>query len=245
MNCIIIDDDKLSRKVIEEFILKTKTLSLINSFSNAIDAANSIIEIKEDIDLIFLDVEMPQMSGIEFLNNFKDHPQIIIISSKEKYALKSFELDVTDYLLKPPSYARFFKAITKAEKINEIVLNSINEGNKNITAMKNEIFIKKNSSLVKISYDDISCIEAMENYIVIITMNEKFTIHFTMKAIMEKLPANKFKRIHRSFIVNVNKIKSIGSNSLRVEKDKDNERTLPIGKSYKDDLLNDINLISK
>ncbi len=245
MNCIIIDDDKLSRKVIEEFVSRTESLTLIDSFPSAVDAINSISGLKENVELIFLDMEMPDMSGIEFINNFKEHPQIIIISSKEKYALEAFEYDVTDYILKPVSYARFFKAITKAENKNEPVSTSVKASDKDVTSGNNEIFIKKNSTLVRISYSDILYVEAMENYIVIITVNDKFTIHFTMKALSEKLPSDKFKRIHRSYIINVNRIKGIDNNSVLIETGKGSKKVIPIGKSYKDDLLNDLNLITK
>lgn len=107
MNCIIIDDDKLSRKIIEEFVGRTESLQLIHSYENAVDAINAF-KTEQDIDLIFLDIEMPEMSGLDFLDTLKNPPQIIIISSKDKYALNAFEYDVTDYLLKPISYSRFF-----------------------------------------------------------------------------------------------------------------------------------------
>ena len=158
MNCIIIDDDKLSRKLIEEFVNRTGGLKLINTFSNAIDAINAFNRDVE-IHLIFLDIEMPEMTGMEFLKSLKYQPQIIIISAKDKYALEAFEYDVTDYILKPVSYARYLKAVDKAinrftNKMNgkqstNNALNTDEEG-------KDEIFIKKNSSLVRIKYEDIS-----------------------------------------------------------------------------------------
>ena len=235
MNCVIIDDDQMSRRIIEEYVRKTEFLALKYSFSNAVDAINNIS--KEDpVDLVFLDIEMPEMSGIDFLNTLTSPSQIIIISSKEKYALEAFEYNVTDYLLKPILYSRFYKAVEKAtsryEKTREI-----KEGD-------NEIFIKKNAKLVRVRYDEILWIEALENYVVITTYDDKYTIHFTMKAIESRLPANVFLRVHRSYIVNKSKIIIIEDNSVGIEYE-DDTRYIPIGKSYRDKLLGDINVIIK
>lgn len=235
MNCIVIDDDKLSRRIIEEFINKTESLTLCGSFSAALDGIN-YLKLQENVDLIFLDIEMPEMSGIDFMDALKNLPQIIIISSKGKYALDAFEYDVTDYLLKPIAYARFYKAIDKA-------MNRKQRSNLNSNS-KEEIFIKKNSSLVRLKYDDILWVEALENYVIFNTFNEKFTIHFTMKAVEIKLPTNKFIRVHRSFIVNTSSISEIDDNTIII-KTTDGNKSIPIGKSYRDKLMNDLNLIVK
>lgn len=233
MNCIIIDDDLMSRRIIEEFISRTDQLRLLASFENAVDAIN-VFSSDEDVDLIFLDIEMPEMSGIDFLETLTNPPQIIIISSKDKYALDAFNYDVTDYLLKPIAYSRFFKAINKA---------NVRFKNK-VDSKENEIFIKKNSALVRLKYEDILWIEALENYVIFNTFNEKFTIHFTMKAVENKLPSSRFTRVHRSFIVNTSRINVIEDNSIII-KVHDGNKSIPIGKSYKDNLLKDINLIVK
>ena len=234
MNCIIIDDDKLSCRVIEEFISKTDTLTLLNTFNNPVDAINAF-RTEIEIDLVFLDIEMPEMSGIDFLDSLTIAPQIIIISSKEKYALNAFEYDVTDYLLKPVQYGRFYKAVTKA-------LARYNKGK--FDTKGDEIFIKYNSSLVRLKYNDILWVEALENYVIVNTFNDKYTIHFTMKAIEQKLPTSKFTRVHRSFIVNTSSINIIEDNAI-VIKTHDGAKSIPIGKSYKDKLMDDINLIIK
>ncbi len=232
MNCIIIDDDKLLKRIIEEYIKRTDFLNLVGSFDNAIDAIplmNSDVE----IHLVFLDIEMPEMSGIEFLESLKDLPQIIIMSSKEKYALEAFEYDVTDYLLKPVTFARFYKAVDKA--YNKFIKLKNNDG----------IFIKNNTnSLVRINYNDILWVEALENYVVVHNFEDKYTIHFTMKAMAQKLPANTFTRVHRSFIVNVKKINVIEDNSI-VMKTKYGTKIIPIAKSYKDKLMSYINVAIK
>lgn len=235
MNCIIIDDDEMSRRVVEEFVNRTDFLNLSSSFTNAVEAINYLKQ-GEEVHLIFLDVEMPEMTGIEFLNSLNLPPQVIIVSSKEKYAIQAFDYSVTDYLLKPISYARFFKAASKAYEI-------FNKG-RSFADTDKEIFIKKNSSLVRIKYNDILWVEALENYVVINTTTDKFTIHFTMKSIENQLPVAKFKRVHRSFIVNVSRITSIEDNSVII-KMTDSKKVIPIGKSYRDKLLNEINLMNK
>ncbi|MFW5644430.1 MAG: LytR/AlgR family response regulator transcription factor [Bacteroidota bacterium] len=235
MNCIIIDDDKLSRRIIEEFITKTDGLHLKYSFADAVEPINTLTK-EDEIHLIFLDIEMPEMSGIDFLNSYKNPPQIIIVSAKGKYALDAFEYDVTDYLLKPVTYSRFYKAVDKAF--------ARFEKNKENLIGKDEIFIKKNSTLVRLNYNEILWVEALENYVIFNTYKEKYTIHFTMKAIEQRLPSNKFTRVHRSFIVNTSRIDVIEDNSV-VIKTAEGNKTIPIGKSYKEKLMRDINLIIK
>jgi DNA-binding LytR/AlgR family response regulator len=235
MNCIIIDDDKLSRRIVEEFVAKTESLNLLHSFENAVDAINAF-KSDDEIHLIFLDIEMPEMSGIDFLDSLKNPPQIIIISSKDKYALNAFEYDVTDYLLKPITYSRFDKAVDKA--LNRFEKNRIDGMG------KEEIFIKKNSTLVRLKYDDILWVEALENYVIFNTFSDKYTIHFTMKAIEQKLPTSKFTMVHRSYIVNTSSINVIEDNAIII-KTEDGSKTIPIGKSYKDKLMGDINLMIK
>jgi len=235
MNCIIIDDDEMSRRVVEEYINRTDFLNLSNSFTNAVEAINFIKQ-GVDVHLIFLDIEMPEMSGIEFMNTLTHPPQVVIISSKDKYAIQAFDYSVTDYLLKPITYARFFKAASKAYEI-------FNKSRSYMDVDK-EIFIKKNSSLVRIKYNDILWVEALENYVVINTTTDKFTIHFTMKSIENQLPLVRFKRVHRSFIVNVNRITSIEDNSVII-KMTDSKKIIPIGKSYRERLLSEINLMNK
>lgn len=237
MNCIIIDDDKLSTKIIHEFIDKTDGLNHAGSFDSAVSAINFLSNAEnETIHLIFLDIEMPEMSGIDFLKSLDELPQVIVYSSQDKYAMESYEYDVTDYLLKPVQYGRFIKAVNRAkERFEE---------KETVSRESNEIFIKNNSSLVRVKYDDILWIEALENYVVLNTFKDKYTIHFTMKAISEKMPPDRYVRVHRSFIVNINKIKVIEDNSVVIIHD-GGSKIIPIGKSYKDKLMDDINLITK
>jgi len=235
MNCIIIDDDSFVRKITEDFVNKTESLTLLRSLSNAVDAIN-VLGMNENVDLIFLDIEMPEMTGIDFLDALNTVPQVIIISSKEKYAINAFEYDVTDYLLKPFTYSRFCKAVNKAMERQE---------KNRMYAKTDEIFIKHNASLIKLKYTDILWVEAMENYVLINTFTEKYMIHFTMRSFEEKLPPKQFMRVHRSFIVNVGCIHSIVDNTIYVKTNEKTKNEIPIGKVYKDKLLKYLNVIQK
>lgn len=235
MNCMILDDDELSRRIIEEFINKTDGLELTHSCANPVSGIN---EMKNDdsVDLIFLDIEMPEMTGLDFLDSLSNTPQVIIFSSKGKYAVDSYNYDVTDYLLKPVNYSRFLQAVAKVQKrLEEQEADELG---------KTEIFIKKNSTLVRLKYEEILWIEALENYVIFNTFKDKYTIHFTMKAIEQKLPSKNFTRVHRSYIVNTGSIEVIEDNSVII-KTEESTKSIPIGKSYKEKLMKDINLINK
>jgi DNA-binding LytR/AlgR family response regulator len=235
MNCIIVDDDIISCKIFEEYVIKTSTLTLIGSYSNSIEARNVITK-RQDIDLIILDIQMPEMNGFDFIGSLEFHPNIIIISSTEEYALKAFDFNVVDYLLKPVTYGRFAKAIDKTFRYF-----SRKEGT---NTDDEEIFIKKGSSLVKLKLRDIVYIEALENYVTLITSNDKFTIHFTMKAIENQLPSGVFIRVHRSFIINKSMIQTISEGSLDLNVG-GTLKSIPVGKSFRDSLLDDINVMAR
>jgi DNA-binding LytR/AlgR family response regulator len=235
MNCIIVDDDKLSCKLIEGFVKKSTSLNLIGIFSDSVSARNELTR-RRDIDLIFLDIQMPELDGFDFILSLENPPNIIIVSSTEQYALRAFDNNVIDYLLKPISYARFCKAIDKT--IRYFARKEIsNTGDE-------EIFIKKSSSLVKLKLKEIIYVEALENYVTLTTSDEKFTIHFTMKAIENHLPSGVFIRVHRSYIINKSMIQAIKENSLDLIVG-DSIKSIPVGKSFRDTLLNDINVMAR
>jgi DNA-binding LytR/AlgR family response regulator len=235
MNCIIIDDDKLSCKVIGDFVKKSSSLTLIGAYSDSIEARN-ILTKRHDIDLLFLDIEMPEMDGFEFIGSLENPPNIIIISSGENYAAKAFDFNVVDYLVKPVTFSRFCKAIDKTLRYYS--------RKETASTGDREIFIKKGSSLVKLKINDIIYIEALENYVTLTTIDDKYTIHFTMKAIEEYLPAGVFIRVHRSYIINKSNIQSIKENSLDLNIG-DTVKSIPVGKSFRDSLLNDINVMAR
>ena len=214
---------------------KSSSLNLIGTFNDSIEARNVITQ-RQDIDLIILDIQMPELNGFEFIASLDSPPNIIIISSAEEYALKAFDFNVVDYLLKPVSYGRFLKAVDKTMRYfsKKEITNTDDE----------EIFIKKGSSLVKLKLRDIIYIEALENYVTLTTNNDKFTIHFTMKAIENQLPSGVFIRVHRSFIINKSMIQTINESSLDLNVG-GTLKNIPVGKSFKDSLLNDINVMAR
>jgi DNA-binding LytR/AlgR family response regulator len=235
MNCIIVDDDKMSCKLLEGYVKKSSSLNLVGTFSESI-AARNVITDRNDIDLIILDIEMPELNGFDFINSLDNPPNIIIVTSGEDYALKAFDFNVVDYLLKPISYGRFCKAIDKTVRYysRKEVSNTGDE----------EIFIKKGSSLVKLKLKDIIYIEALENYVTLTTSDDRFTIHFTMKAIESQVPAGVFIRVHRSFIINKSMIQAIKENTLDLTVG-NTIKSIPVGKSFREDLLRDINVMAR
>ncbi|MBN2632558.1 MAG: response regulator transcription factor [Bacteroidales bacterium] len=235
MNCIIVDDDKLSCKLLEGYVMKSTSLNLIGSYSDSIEARNVITE-RKDVDLIILDIEMPELNGFDFIKSLDSPPNIIIVTSGEGYALRAFDFNVVDYLLKPVTYGRFCKAIDKTIKYysRKEISNTGDE----------EIFIKKGSSLVKLKLKDIIYIEALENYVTLVTSDDKFTIHFTMKAIENQLPSGVFIRVHRSYIINKSMIQAIKESNLELTVGK-TLKNIPVGKSFREDLLNDINVMAR
>ncbi len=235
MNCIIVDDDKVSCKILEEYVAKSTSLTLLGTYSNSVEA-RSILTKRHDIDLVILDILMPEMDGFDFIGSLDFPPNIIIVSSADEFALKAFDFNVVDYLLKPITYGRFCKAIDKTMRYFA--------RKETPSTGEEEIFIKKGSALVKLKLIDIIFIEALENYVTLNTSDDKFTIHFTMKAIENQLPSGIFIRVHRSFIISKSMIQSIKDNSLDL-KVGDTVKNIPVGKSYRDSLLNDINVMAR
>jgi DNA-binding LytR/AlgR family response regulator len=235
MNCIIVDDDQMSCKILEGYVAKSSSLNLIGTFSDSVEARN-IITKRKDIDLVILDIQMPEMDGFDFINSLDYPPNIIIVTATEGYALKAFDFNVVDYLLKPITYGRFCKAIDKTIRYYS---------RKEISPTGDEeIFIKKGSSLVKLKLKDIIYIEALENYVTLTTNEDRFTIHFTMKAIENQLPSGVFIRVHRSFIINKSMIQAIKENSLDLIVG-DTIKSIPVGKSFRESLLDDINVMAR
>jgi DNA-binding LytR/AlgR family response regulator len=235
MNCIIVDDDKLSCKVLEGYVAKASSLNLVGTFSDSV-SARDILSKRQDIDLIFLDIEMPELDGFDFIGSLDTPPNIIIVSGAEIHARKAFDFNVVDYLLKPIPYARFCKAVDKTLRYYTRK-ETVNSGDQ-------EIFIKKGSSLVKLKLKDIVFVEALENYVTVNTREEKYTIHFTMKAIENQLPSSLFTRVHRSFIINKSMIQAIKENTLDLIVG-NTVKSIPVGKSFRDMLLNDINVMAR
>jgi len=221
INCVIVDDDPVSRKLIGELVNKTEWLNLVGTFDSAVSAGNELPKL--DIDIILLDVEMPEMTGLEFLNNIQGEFNVILITSKQEYAVEAFDLNALDYITKPVNYARFVKACEKARK-------SISEGK--TSKLSNHLFVKSGTVYERIELKDINYIESMGDYISIHTSTKRHVINITMKETMEKLSKLNFARIHRSFIINMDKVETIEDNSVAI-----NGKSLPISRSHKKDLM--------
>lgn len=228
MRCIIVDDDKVSRELVQDYVADTEGLELLGAFPSAIEANNFLS--KNHVDLIFLDVEMPKMTGLELLKSLDEKPLIILITSKEKYAIEAFEYEVLDYLLKPVEYARFVKAFQKAKnKLKPMPLDNVT---------KESIFIKVDSELINLPFKEVLWIEALGDYVNIITAQRKLVVLSTMKNIEEKLPPNEFVRVHRSYFVRLDRIKKISEDIILVE-----NKLIPVSKSYKKELLQRLNML--
>jgi len=222
ISAVIIDDDLLFQTIVKGFIDKTDILELVNTFSNPIEALNFLDS--QQVDLIFLDVEMPEMTGLQFIKALSYQPEIILITSSESYAISAFEHQVTDYLLKPlEDYARFMRAV------NLVKASLIDHGK------SDSFFIKENNKLVKISFEDIDYMEAHGDYVKIY-IGDKFHLMFSsMKSIIESLPQEEFLKVHRSYIIRLDKVVSIEGNTLQI-----NNAQIPFSKSMRETVLNRI-----
>jgi len=237
INVIIVDDEPLAQDVLETYIEKIPELNLVAKCNNALEANEALKE--HEVDLMFLDIQMPQLTGIDFLKTLSKPPQVIFTTAYPNYALEGFELNALDYLLKPISLERFMKAVNKAEEQIEL------QRRDNAAAPAGEegadfIFVKADKKLVKVHYRDILYIEGLKDYVIIRLPQDRVITLQTMKSLEEKLPQNMFKRIHRSYIVNLDRIEAIVGNMVEVV-EKGKPKHLPIGKNYRDELLEIVN----
>jgi DNA-binding LytR/AlgR family response regulator len=216
LNCIIVDDEPVARKVLEEYIEDIDFLKLAGKAENPVKAKGLLSN--HSIDLLFLDINMPRMSGIEFLRSSAALPMTILTTAYTEYALEGFELDVVDYLVKPFSAERFLKACTKAKEYYELK----NKPTESLTThpAHDYFFVKCDGKIEKVFYNELFYIEAMLNYVVLHTEDRKMIVYHTIKGIEEQLPAPLFLKIHKSTIVNTTRIKSIAGNEIDIGKAK-------------------------
>jgi DNA-binding LytR/AlgR family response regulator len=226
IKCIIVDDEPLAQQVLETFIQRIGTLELIAKCENAMEAYEVLHH--EKIDVMFLDIQMPVITGVEFLRTLQNPPAVIFTTAYTDFAMEGYDLNVTDYLLKPFSFERFLKAINKATE--QIVLQQ--QLTHEAEASNDYFFVKEDSKLVKINFQDIDHIECMKDYAKIFTKQRMIVTHHTMKKFEEVLPNSLFLRIHRSYIVSIPAIQSIFGNIVETPKGK-----LPVGANYKDELM--------
>lgn len=234
MKCIIVSD-RQNYTILAEFPGRFSHLDLIDTDGSP-ETARNLISKEKGIGLLILDADLPETDCFDFITSLNCRPNIIIVASDDQHALKAFDFNVIDYLIKPVTYPRFFRAVDKAVKYYAPAEVS--------NSPDNEVFIRKGSTLVKLKLEQIIFVEALENYVTLNTADEKFTILFTMKGIETQLPAELFVRIHRSFIVNKSKIRVIRDNTLDLLVG-NATKTLPVGKSFREPLMEKINLISR
>jgi DNA-binding LytR/AlgR family response regulator len=234
IHAMIVDDEPLAQDILESYIENLPNVELVCKCSNAIEA-NEVLK-TEQVDLIFLDIQMPQITGIDFVKSLKNPPVIVFTTAYADYAVEGFELSATDYLLKPIPMDRFMQAVNKAEaEIERRGRNTSSEGNG-----EDFFFVKADKKLIKVNHDDILYIEGLKDYVIIRMREGRVITLQTMKSLEKKLPSHKFRRIHRSYIVSTGKIKALMGNMVEVIEN-GKSKLLPIGKNYKDDLLQVIN----
>jgi len=227
MDCLIVDDEEMSRNVVKHFVEQTKFLNLVGICSDGFEATNILHKI--DVDIIFLDIEMPGMTGYELIKSMKNPAEIILITAKKEHAVEAFEYRVTDYLLKPITYPRFLQAISRVQENMAGVKGRIKA---------KELYVRTDAKIVKVNFDEILYIEALADYIMIITPNNKYIVHSTMKGFQSRLPEDQFSRVHRSYIINRDKIETIENLFVVI-----NKKFIPIGASYKDDFIDNLNML--
>ena len=236
MNCIIIDDEQTARAIISQLCSETNDLNVVEEFSNALQAIKYLNQ--HEIELIFLDIHMPDFTGFDFIETLKKPPKIILTTSDDHFAIQAFEYEcIVDYLLKPVTPERFKKAIHKvAGEIN--ILNN-KDGVQNFDSNSaHDLYVNIDRRLIKIDIQKICLVEAKGDYINIKTETDSFRVHSSLKKIKEKLPEQLFVKVHRSFIINIEKIIDIEDNSVLINKD-----VIPVSRSNRSDLMKRLNLL--
>ncbi|MDB4924812.1 LytTR family DNA-binding domain-containing protein [Mucilaginibacter sp.] len=223
MNCLIVDDEPLALDLMEDNIKQIPFLKLVGACRNAFEAMNVLNE--QSVDLIFLDIQMPGISGLDFLRSLKNQPLAILVTAYEEHAVDSFDLDVVDYLLKPVSFPRFLKAVQRAHNMFKMM----EQVNKASLKTDDHVFVNANYSLVKVMLDEVAFIEGLKDYVRINMISGKIIItRMGLKNIEEKLNPIKFMRIHKSYIIALDKIDSIQKAQLIIK-----DREIPIGDGYR------------
>lgn len=222
INCIIIEDQLAAQRILKKYIENVSNLNLVATFISPLEAISTINN--EKIDLIFLDIHLPKISGIQFLNTVSNLPEVILTTAFSEYAVESFELNVLDYLLKPFSFQRFLKAISKVEITSK-------------QPQQNLIFIKSNKGIQKLKIDAIEYVEAKGDFVLVHTKTNKHIVNSSLQDILKKL-GQSFIQNHKSYIVNITNIDAINGNSLKI-----NAKIIPIGRLYKQALLTSLKII--
>ncbi len=230
IRCLAVDDEPLALRVIESHIGKLDDVELVAKCSNAMEAFGILKN--KPIDLLFLDIQMPELTGIEFLKSLSHPPLVIFTTAYRNYAIEAFDLDVLDYLLKPISFDRFLRAINKFYARRQAAPASPKTLNVDKADEKDHLFIRKNKTMVKIQFDDILYIESLKDYVKIHTSAETHFVKHQIGSLEDELPESRFIRIHKSFIIPIDKISTVSPRSIGIGDDK-----IPIGRNYKEYVL--------
>ncbi|WP_316831460.1 LytTR family DNA-binding domain-containing protein [Pedobacter aquatilis] len=235
IRCIIVDDKPLAIDVLKHYISKVPSLTLTFSTVNPIEALNKVIE--GEADVVFLDIQMPELNGLQFMKIVKGKCLVVLTTAYAEFALEGFENDAVDYLLKPVSFERFYKAVEKVQLLLKGM--STPEKTDNVLPEKEStidyIFVKTEYKLIRVNVADIIYIEGLQNYVIIYTKTEKITSLQTMKKTAEQLPAKQFIRVHKSFIIAINKIDSIERNRINIA-----DQKIALGEVYREAFYNAI-----
>lgn len=227
LNCIIVDDEPFARQGMELLINELSYLNLVGNFSNAIKAKEFIDQ--NQVDLLFLDIEMPGLSGLDFIRSIKAKPWVILCTAYPQFALDAFELDVIDYLVKPIAFDRFFKAVEKVREFH--LLTQMNDSSLE-EIEEDYVFIKSNRKLFKLFFQDIIYIKGLKDYVVVHTADEKYVTAMNIKTIHSKLPNKIFVRVNKSHLININKLTSVEYDSIFL-----GHQEFTLGNTYKEDFL--------
>lgn len=232
--CLIVDDEPLARELIRGHVEKLENFEIVAECSDAMKALNVLRE--RSVDLIFMDIQMPQITGIEFLKTLKHPPKVIITTAYREYALEGFDLDVVDYLLKPITFERFLKSVNKFYQMNQDDVQLITTVPAEKMGEEAFIYIKENKKVVKVYLSEIRYIEGLSEYVQVFTDKKKIITKTSLSQMEEKLPAEGFLRIHKSYIVSTGKIEAFTANTIEIQ-----GKELPIGRSFKNAVLSALN----
>jgi len=235
--CLVIDDEPLARDLMRSHISKLENFEIVAECGDCMKAMQELRDQK--VDLMFMDIQMPQITGIEFLKILKNPPKVIITTAYREYALDSFELDVVDYLLKPITFERFLKSVNKFYQVSQEETQSAATVSDVIQSDEAFIYVKENKRVIKVNLNEILYIEGLSEYVQIYTDKKKIITKTSMTSLEEKLPADSFLRIHKSFIVSMSRIEAFTAHTIEVP-----GKELPIGRSYKNLVLNALQLNS-
>ncbi|GGZ93206.1 LytR/AlgR family response regulator transcription factor [Algibacter mikhailovii] len=238
MDCIIIDDEATARAIIEQLCLEVPDVNVIKTFPNAIQAIKYLNQ--NEVDLIFLDIHMPDFTGFDFIQTLKKPPKIVLTTSDTQFAIEAFEYDcIVDYLVKPITLSRFEKSVQKALSLSTMPAQSEPSTTESLDDNSgNDLYVNIDRRLIKIDIPSIYLVEAKGDYIYVKTENKNYTVHSTLKKIEDKLPNDLFLKVHRSFIININKIVDIEDNSVLIKKD-----VIPVSRSNRPELMKRLNLL--